>query len=409
MLLFPTKEEVNSMTGMIRRRNGLGLIWAMIVMIALTALGSLAVDYGRVQLAKTQLLQAADAAARAACGSLKNGVSAAQNAAIQTAAANTCDGQPVTITAKDIEFGYFDTVSGTFTVLTGAAASNANAARVTAQRTTARGNPIPLTLAQILGQSTCDVTHHATAMVSPPYPGYIGIKLTRMFNTTRFDSYNSGAGAYSGSAAGNKGVLIGVKDLWLHDSCTVKGEAHWGPTGALTKDSGATVSPGPLSMRLWTAVYPPVDPGNAATVNNNNQIFKYLSGTKFSMKDGQGSITFPAGTYYFTQLDIGKDSTVLFNGPTTIYLDGSAKLNGTLANVLYRPYLLNIKVIGGGGVHVEAGATYAYIYAPQGSVHHHQTGQTYGSVISNLLCFRQTAKGHYDESGGPGGNIVSVR
>ena len=110
-----------------------------------------------------------------------------------------------------------------------------------------------------------------------------------------------------------------------------------------------------------------------------------------------------------SRLDIGKNDTVLFSGPTTIYLDGKAKLDGILANTSYRPYLLNIKVIGKGGVHVEAGATYAYIYAPEGDVHHHQTGQTYGSVISQLLCFRQTAKGHYDESGGTGGNIVSVR
>ena len=31
-------------------------------------------------------------------------------------------------------------------------------------------------------------------------------------------------------------------------------------------------------------------------------------------------------------------------------------------------------------------------------------GQSFGSVISHLLCFRQTAMGHYDTSIGPGGS-----
>ena len=60
-------------------------------------------------------------------------------------------------------------------------------------------------------------------------------------------------------------------------------------------------------------------------------------------------------------------------------------------------------------VHINAGNTYAYIYAPEGDVHSHQTGQNFGSVICSLLCWRQTAQGHYDEAGGPGGDIVSVK
>src|SRR3954468_14703045 len=91
------------------QRLGLGLIWAMVVMVALCAIASFAVDYGRVQLAKTELLRAADAAARAAVASIGKGVSAAQTAAISTAAMNKCDGQPVTLIASDIELGIFDT------------------------------------------------------------------------------------------------------------------------------------------------------------------------------------------------------------------------------------------------------------------------------------------------------------
>jgi Flp pilus assembly protein TadG len=379
----------------------------MVVMVALCAIASLAVDYGRVQLAKTELLRAADAAARAAVASIPKGVTAAQNAAIQTAVLNKCDGTPVQVTTADIELGIFDTSNGTFQPLTGPSAANANAARVTARRTSARGNPIQLTWAKVVGRNTCDVHSLAIATVTPPYPGYVGLDLSRMFNVTNFDSYNSANGPYDKTKAGNKAVLIGQNDLWLHDNCTVKGEAHWGPNGKLTKDPGATCSPGPLSQRPWDLAYPPVDFTGVATNNNNSQITKYLSGTKFSMKDNSGSITYPGGVYYFTGFDVGKGNTILFSGPTTIYLNGSGSINGNVSHTSYRPYLLTIKCKG--GVHFMAGKTYAYIYAPEGGVHHHGTGETFGSVIANLLCFRHNAQGHYDESGGPGGNIVSVK
>src|SRR6184192_3482732 len=112
------------------RRSGTAIIWVTFAFTAMVGFVSFAADYGRVQLAKTQLLEASDAAARAAVGTLGKGIPAAQTAAISVAAANTCDGSPVAITASDIQFGYFDTISGSFTVLTGTSAQNANAARV---------------------------------------------------------------------------------------------------------------------------------------------------------------------------------------------------------------------------------------------------------------------------------------
>jgi len=125
------------------------------------------------------------------------------------------------------------------------------------------------------------------------------------------------------------------------------------------------------------------------------------------MKDNSPAVTIPGGVYYFTGMDVGKNCTVTFTGPTTIYLNGGGSFDGTIAHSSYKPYLLTIKAKG--GIHIEDGATYAYIYNPEGSVHHHKLGQSFGSVITNLLCFRQTAQGHYDEAGGPGGNIVSVK
>src|SRR3954470_2328813 len=96
------------------------MVYAIVTMTALMAFISLAVDLGRVQLVKTELLRAADAAARYGVTGLPN-VTNAQNRAIAAANDNTADGSPVVISASDIEFGTWDVTTGTFTVLSGSA------------------------------------------------------------------------------------------------------------------------------------------------------------------------------------------------------------------------------------------------------------------------------------------------
>jgi Flp pilus assembly protein TadG len=48
------------------RRTGSALIYVTVAMVAMCAVGSLAMDYGRAQVVKTELTRAADAAALAA-------------------------------------------------------------------------------------------------------------------------------------------------------------------------------------------------------------------------------------------------------------------------------------------------------------------------------------------------------
>ena len=85
----------------------------------------------------------------------------------------------------------------------------------------------------------------------------------------------------------------------------------------------------------------------------------------------------------------------------------TSAMDGTAANSSYRPYMLNIKIYGTGSMKLNTGKLYAYVYAPLGDVHHHG-GQSFGGVISSLLCFRQTGQGHYDESSSTGGSGMSA-
>src|SRR5688572_25149266 len=124
-------------------RRGFSSIYIVVALVALCGFVSFGVDYGRVQLAKTQLQGAADAAVRAAAAKIDDGATAARTAAVAIAAANKCDGDAVVLDpAQDVEFGQWDKNDRTFTPLTGAAQNSANAIRVTARRIAARDTAI---------------------------------------------------------------------------------------------------------------------------------------------------------------------------------------------------------------------------------------------------------------------------
>src|SRR5690348_6717500 len=135
-------------------RKGYVLAWLSLVLLVLISLASLAVDVGHVQMVKTQLRRAADAAARYAAAGMPFGASTAQAWAVAAAGDNWADGSSIALdSTNDVEFGTWN--SGTFTPVANTA--NATAIRITARRTAARSNPVRLSFASIVGQSTCDV------------------------------------------------------------------------------------------------------------------------------------------------------------------------------------------------------------------------------------------------------------
>src|SRR5688500_10003820 len=103
-------------------RRGIAAVYSILMLVALCGLVSMGVDLGRVQLAKTELRAAADAAARAGVAGLATSVAQARSDALAVAAANMCDGSAVALDPTlDIEFGSWNDATRTFTVLSGAA------------------------------------------------------------------------------------------------------------------------------------------------------------------------------------------------------------------------------------------------------------------------------------------------
>lgn len=147
---------------------GISTVYAVVAMTAFCAFCSLAVDFGRVQLAKLQLGRAADACARAAAGVLPvEGTNRARTAANTYASSNPVDGTPLVLQSGDLQFGTWNNSTRVFTPLTGPAAENANAVRVVARRSQARGTAIPLLFAKVIGANFCDLSAESIAFVTP--------------------------------------------------------------------------------------------------------------------------------------------------------------------------------------------------------------------------------------------------
>ena len=148
------------------RRRGISLIYTMFMLLILTGFASFAVDWGRVQMVKAQLMRASEAAARFGATGLENGAAAALANALVAASDNSANGTPVMLNpSTDVEFGMWDTNSRTFSPVYGAAQDSANAIRVTARRSTAGGQSVALVFGQAIGKSSVDVTASSIAVI----------------------------------------------------------------------------------------------------------------------------------------------------------------------------------------------------------------------------------------------------
>jgi len=299
------------------------MLYVVVSLVALMGFASLGVDLARVQVAKTELRRAADAAAMAAAANLTGGVTAAQSAAVSLAAANTVDGNSQVLdSTNDIEFGTWSTTTRTFTVLSGSARSGANAIRVTTRRTAARGTAIPLLFAQVVGQRTCDVSATSTAFSAGMPAELVGLSGINVQNNFFGGTYNSGSttspthstildGAY---AASNAAITAGMNEAL--DGVVL------GPSGT----SNLTTANAPIV--LSSAIAYPLPTGGTTTMDFTISGTQYVSG----------------GTYYANDLTINNGGVLAFSGAATVYLSGNVKFMGDATIMAYNSVPGNLKI-----------------------------------------------------------------
>jgi Flp pilus assembly protein TadG len=161
-----------------RRTRGIVIVYAAMIMVVLVGFASFAVDWARVQLVKTEMQRATDAAARFGAAGLQNilnGTSTAYYNAIVSAADNKVDGAPLVLTNSDIELGIWNSTKRTFTV---SDPSVANAIRVTAHHSSSRGTAVHLTFGGLFGVPTRDVSATAIATITDSFDQTITVPAT---------------------------------------------------------------------------------------------------------------------------------------------------------------------------------------------------------------------------------------
>jgi Flp pilus assembly protein TadG len=379
------------------RRTGSVLIYVLVSLVTFSTLLGLAIDSAHVRVVKNQLQGAADMAARAAAQNLKSGVSAAQSAAVTTAAANRADGSAVSLnTSTDIDWGTWS--NGTFTVLTGASQSSATAVRVRCTRSAARGTAVLAVFGMFVGFGSCDVTAQSTASSAPfPTAAFIGYAGITVKNNAFFGGYNSSVTINPTQNGSDSNVRVGTNSfITANNNDVLDGSAVLGP-GATT--GGISVLG--TTYNLAAPIPTPTMPSWSPTTNPNGIAQAYTVNS---------TTTLPGGTYWFTSLTLNAD--LKFSGPATVYVNGNIALDGTLAPTSGLPYDLTIYQYGSGNTFGDSGSNgmniTATVFAPTIDFTSKNTLNYAGTGIFNTITTKNSANFFYDESHGPADGTYTV-
>lgn len=389
------------------RRRGAVLILVALLLIFLVILLAFAVDVGLICLADSHLQNAADAAALAGALELRcdctGRADKARAAAIDFARRNTAAGEPVELQPGDVRLGTW--ANGAFTALSGANEQAANSVQVTCVRARGRGNPLRLVFAAAFGDSSVDLAASATAKVeSSRCAQIVGINSVSMSGGSRTDSYDSSLAAYKKNSAAGHGHVCSNGDIALSGGARILGDARPGP-GRLVQRAGGSRVTGSSAPRSAPLSYPPVDPGNAARVNDNARIPK--TRRKLTVPDAQGrlqldkndSVDLPPGVYYFTSLTLSGGASIGITGKTVIYVSGNIDLSaGTMTNTTQRAKNLQLYPMGA-ECDLSGGADlYAVVYGPKTAIRKSGGADLYGSVVGATLTLSGGHGIHADES-----------
>jgi hypothetical protein len=156
------------------------MISVLVALVALIAAAALAIDVGLVWAARTQLQNAADAAALAGAANVidKAGPAVTQTAAEAAAASFSSQNEAVAapsvlVDPTEVRIGAWDFDTSTFDDSVNLSDPNeVNAVDVVARLDGSPNSPVPAFMARILGRDSFDVTTQATAYIG--YAGKLG-------------------------------------------------------------------------------------------------------------------------------------------------------------------------------------------------------------------------------------------
>jgi hypothetical protein len=389
----------------------------MATIVAMIAFSSLAVDLGRVYVARAELQLAADAAARYAVAGLGSGIDTARANAVAAANDNKADGTPVVLIThhdRDVEFGTWDARTRTFTQLHGSHRSDANAVRVIARRTAALGNAVPLLFAQAIGRPSFDVQASAiaTGPTTPSNYGVMALDRVEMYSNAQTDSHNSTSASYSPAYIPDRGGIASNGTLRLDGgNVIVRGDARR-QNGSPQMSGGAQVtgSTSPIGS-AWNLPNASSDGYSYANNDNSGIPGGFRSGNDFLLTSN-AHVHIDAGHYFFNNFTM-TNGRLDVRGAVTIYVNGDLLIDNDARTLGNRPSNLRFRVLGNGSVTIKGNyGIEADVYAPQSAVLIDSDKHLYGRVIGRSVRIDSNAQVHFDESLVPatgGGMITLVR
>ena len=389
----------------VRTRRAALSVWAAFCLIMTIAFVAFSLDWGYMVVTESELQNAADAGALSAARALSTGRSQAIAAGQLWASKNFAAGQSVTVASANVEVGQWNDTTATFTALAPSSTLTPNAVRVTCSRTAAQGNALQLFYGPMLGTNSADLSTRAIAKIKTSRCGLInGINSVTMSGSSYTDSYKSANGSYSSGTAGVKGHVCSNGDITLSSTSAIRGDAHPGP-GKLVKSTSTVGVLGSTSALTTAMSFPAINPGTAATVNNNTSIPTSQNGLQplnaanaFALSLGD-SVTLSPGTYYFSKLTLTGGSTLRTNGRTIIYVTGDVDMSGgSFANLTLQPSNLELYPMGTKCVISGTSEFYGLVYAPNSIVSRSGGSHFYGAIIAGTLALSGSGGIHVDES-----------
>jgi hypothetical protein len=326
-----------------------------------------------VRVVKVELQTAADAAARAGAAGLHNGT--AYTAAVDVAALNRADNQPVVLRTggaePDVVLGHWDEPSRQFV----AGGTPVDAIQVTARRTAARDDAVPLTFGPLLGLHTSDVRATAVAVKKAGSPlGFVGIGNLAVGNNSIVAAYSSTSGEPSlGNVTGGAGVASNSHVTFGNNSF-IAGNVTLGPGGDL--DTGNHFAQVGTTNNVTTAMsYPPTE---APTVSSSGALTVGQNETR----------TLSAGTYRYTSITLGNGATLESTGPVTIYATGSVQAGNSVKLIAYADKPSNLRLRLSAGTSFDAGNGFeatAEIYGPESVFEMGNNGRVVGAAVFSVF------------------------
>ncbi len=257
-----------------RVRRGAAMIYVVIAMPIFLGFGGLAVDVGRLQMAKSQAQQCADAAARyAALGAANSSIpttTAIANAQ-SIASVSNVDGSSPTISSSEVIVGDYNSNTKVFT-----ANSLGSCVKVTVRQTINRTGAAPLMMtifraggAQISATAIAKCTVTVTA-ISPPASGNLwlsGIPYNTTTQNLRPDNSTIWDNSGTSTNAKQRPLVVDLAALGIQGGETINlegitGTASWSNSGSGTNNT----ADGDASFIVGHGV---VYPGSVPTTPDN--------------------------------------------------------------------------------------------------------------------------------------------